>query len=90
MAAVPWLPAQWPWEAAGTFLEHAVQLTPGLATAPPHRSPVPPALYRSPLDIERSGVPPPPKLDSYLNARVDKMYAQLSVSVESSEQWSVT
>ena len=51
--------------------------------------PVPPActacLYRSPLDIERSGVPPPPKLDSYLKARVDKMYAQLSVSKQSNK-----
>lgn len=32
------------------------------------------------LDIERIGVPPPPKVDAYLKARVDKMYAQLAVS----------
>ncbi len=33
------------------------------------------------LDIEQSGVPPPPKMDAYLKARVDKMYAQLAVSL---------
>ena len=32
----------------------------------------------SPLDIEKSEVPPPPKMDPYLKARVDKFYAQLA------------
>lgn len=42
--------------------------------------PLPPACC-SILDIEQSGVPPPPKMDAYLKARVDKMYAQLAVSL---------
>ena len=36
---------------------------------------------RSIADIERTGVPRPPKLDAYLKSRVDKMYAQLAVSL---------
>ncbi|KAL4428605.1 hypothetical protein ABPG77_008917 [Micractinium sp. CCAP 211/92] len=38
----------------------------------------PPYSPLSILDIEQSGVPPPPKMDAYLKARVDKMYAQLA------------
>lgn len=32
----------------------------------------------SPLDIEKSEVPPPPTMDPYLKARLDKFYAQLA------------
>lgn len=38
----------------------------------------PPYSPLSILDIEQTGVPPPPKMDAYLKARVDKMYAQLA------------
>lgn len=34
---------------------------------------------RSILEIERTGVPPPPEMDAYLKSRVDKFYAQLAV-----------
>ncbi|KAL4434358.1 hypothetical protein ABPG75_000799 [Micractinium tetrahymenae] len=38
----------------------------------------PPYSPLSILDIEQTGVPPLPKMDAYLKARVDKMYAQLT------------
>lgn len=56
---------------------HRVSCRPG---APPSRALLATHCCRSILDIEQTGVPPPPKMDAYLKARVDKMYAQLAVS----------
>lgn len=39
----------------------------------------PPYTPLTPEDIQRCPVPPPPKMDDYLKARLDKFYAQLAV-----------